>query len=310
MTPGLSILIPVYNRGVALLVQQLRAQLSDWEGPTEICLLDDASQTEFQLENRPLALLPNVHYAELPRNVGRAAIRNQLAAAARYEWLLMLDNDSLLPDAHFLARYAAARTLAPVVVGGITYVGSPPTEPSLRLRWQYAQQREALPAARRRQLPASQLMLNNLLIRAEVFQRFRFDETLTRYGHEDSKLGWQLAQAGVLLHHLDNPVVHDGLDPAPVFLRKSRAAVHNLVLLYRKEGVGADSKLIRTALRLKQLGLSKLASGLLRRLRPHLHANLCSATPRLAYFDLLKLYWLLRELARVGKRAHKKGPPA
>lgn len=310
MKSGLSILIPVYNRAVAPLVQQLRAQLPDWDGPVEICLLDDASQAEFQIENRPLALLPGVRYAELLRNVGRAAIRNQLAATARYEWLLMLDNDSLLPDAQFLTRYAAARVLAPVVVGGIAYAGGPPAEPTLRLRWHYARQREALSAARRRLLPASRLMLNNLLIRAEVFRRFGFDEALTRYGHEDSKLGWQLAKAGVPLHHLDNPVLHDGLDPAPVFLRKSRAAVRNLLLLYRKDGVGADSKLLRTALRLQQLGLHKLAICLLRRWHPHLHANLCSAMPRLVYFDLLKVYWLLRELVRVGKSAHEKGPPA
>ena len=301
MKSGLSILIPVYNRAVAPLVEQLRAQLPDWDGPVEICLLDDASHPEMQAENRPLSLLPQVHYAELPRNVGRAAIRNRLAATARYEWLLLLDNDSLLPDAHFLGRYAKACALAPVVVGGITYAGGPPTEPALCLRWHYAQQREALPAARRRLLPASQLMLNNLLIRAEVFQQFGFDEALTRYGHEDSKLGWQLAQAGIHIHHLDNPVVHDGLDPAPVFLRKSRAAVRNLVLLYRKDGLGADSKLFRTALRLRRLGVSNVFLFFFQPLLPGVRANLKSATPRLVYFDLLKLYWLLRELVRVGK---------
>ncbi|MBC6609338.1 glycosyltransferase [Hymenobacter sp. BT507] len=301
MKTGLSILIPVYNRVVTLLVQQLHQQLPHWNGPVEICLLDDASQAKIQAENRLLAQLPNVRYAELPRNVGRAAIRNQLAAAARHEWLLMLDNDSLLPDAQFVARYAAAQALAPVVVGGIMYAGGLPAEPALRLRWHYAQQREALPAARRRSLPPSQLMLNNLLIRADIFQRFGFDEALIRYGHEDSKLGWQLAQAGVPIHHLDNPVIHDGLDPAPVFLRKSRAAVHNLVLLYHKDGVGADSRLVRTALRLQQVGLRRLAVGLLLHLQPHLRANLCSATPRMLYFDLLKLYWILREFARVGK---------
>lgn len=301
MTPGLSILIPVYNRAVAPLVEQLRAQLADWGGPVEICLLDDASQAATQTENRWLAQLPHVRYAELPRNVGRAAIRNRLAAAARHEWLLMLDNDSLLPDARFLARYAAARTVAPVLVGGIAYAGGLPAVPTLRLRWIYARQREALPAARRRLLPPARLMLNNLLIRADVFRQVGFDEKLTRYGHEDSKLGWQLARAGVLIHHLDNPVLHDGLDPAPVFLRKSRAAVRNLVLLYQQDGLGDDSRLLRTALRLRRLGLGKIFRLLLRPLLPAVRANLCSGSPRLIWFDLLKLYWLLGELlVRVG----------
>lgn len=291
----------MYNRAVSPLVEELRAQLPSWNGPVEICLLDDASRPEVQAENRPLGLLPQVRYTELPHNVGRAAIRNRLAAAARHEWLLLLDNDSLLPDAHFLRRYAEARAVASVVVGGIIYTGGLPAEPTLRLRWHYAQQREALPAAQRHLLPPSQLMLNNLLIQADVFQQFGFDESLTRYGHEDSKLGWQLAQAGIRMHHFDNPVVHDGLDPAPVFLRKSRAAVRNLVLLYYKDGLGADSKLLRTALRLRRLGLGRAFQYCIRKLLPAMRANLCSATPRLLYFDLLKLYWLLRELARVGK---------
>ncbi|QNE38905.1 glycosyltransferase family 2 protein [Hymenobacter sp. NBH84] len=310
MKSSLSILIPVYNRAVAPLVEQLRMHLPDWDGPVEICLLDDASRPEIQAENRPLGLLPNVRYNELPRNVGRAAIRNQLAAAARHEWLLMLDNDVLLPDAQFLTRYDDTRALASVVVGGITCATSLPTEPTLRLRWYYTQQREALPAARRRLLPPAQLIPSNLLIRAEVFRLFGFDEALTRYGHEDSKLGWQLAQAGISIHHLDNPVVHDGLDPAPEFLRKSRAAVYNLVLLYHKDGVGADSQLLRTALRLQRVGLRRPVAALLRRLRSYLHANLCSATPRLVYFDLLKLYWVLQELTRVEKARHKKRPAA
>lgn len=291
----------MYNRTVAPLVEQLRTQFSDWDGPVEICLLDDASRPATQAKNRPLGLLPQVRYAELPRNVGRAAIRNRLAAAARHEWLLLLDNDSLLPDAKFLARYAAARAVAPVIVGGIAYAGGPPAEPTLCLRWHYAQRREALPATQRRLLPPSQLMLNNLLVRADVFQHVGFDEALTRYGHEDSKLGWQLARAGIRIHHLDNPVIHDGLDPAPLFLRKSRAAVRNLVLLYNKDGLGADSKLLRTALWLRRLGLGRAFPFCFRPLLSGVHANLYSATPRLIYFDLLKLYWLLRELARVEK---------
>ena len=296
---GLSVLIPVYNRPVRTLVQQLLAQAGDWGGPVEICLLDDASPPAARAANRPLGQLPGVRYAELPRNVGRAAIRNRLAAAAQYEWLLMLDNDSLLPDAAFLARYAAALTKASVVVGGIAYLNAPPAAPALRLRWHYARRREALPAVRRQLLPASQLMLNNLLIRADVFRQFGFDETLTRYGHEDSKLGWLLGQRGVAIYHLDNPVLHDGLDPAPVFLRKTRAAVQNLVLLFYKDGLGGESKLLRTALWLRRVGCANGFCWAFRRfLLPHVRANLRSATPKLPYFDALKLYWLLQELPR------------
>ncbi|RAK69630.1 glycosyltransferase [Hymenobacter edaphi] len=293
---GLSVLIPVYNWPVEGLVRALLAQLSDWPGPAEILLLDDGSAPAFRQRHRPLAALPGVQYAELPRNVGRAAIRNQLAARAQYPWLLLLDNDSSLPDAQFLARYAAAAAQAPVLVGGTCYAPTPPAEATLRLRWHYGRQREQRPAARRQPQPYAQLTINNLLIQAEVLRRFSLDERLTRYGHEDTKFGWHLRAAGVPVLHLDNPVLHDGLEPAEVFLRKSRDAVRNLAVLYRAEGLGTDTRLLHAALRLRRLGLAGGARRTLQALEPRLRRQVLGAAPNLRALDLLKLLWLLQEL--------------
>ncbi|MBF9220880.1 glycosyltransferase family 2 protein [Hymenobacter ruricola] len=297
MTPGLSILIPVYNRVVKQLVTSLVSQNGTWPGPVEICLFDDGSLEEFRQPNRPLADLPGVRYHELPRNVGRAAIRNQLAAAAQHEWLLLLDNDSLLPDAQFLGRYAAACALAPVLIGGTCYHATPPPDPALRLRWQYGRAREARPAAVRQMQPYQQLTINNALIRAEVFRRYALDEQLTGYGHEDTAFGEELAAAGVPVRHLDNPVLHDGLEPADVFLQKSEQAVRNLAQVHRQKGQCADSRLLQTALRLRRLGLGGAVGAGLSAAAPALRRQLLSAAPKLRAFDLLKLHWLLRELA-------------
>ncbi|TGE15447.1 glycosyltransferase [Hymenobacter elongatus] len=295
--PGLSILIPVYNRDVTILVSDLLEQLPDWGGPAEILCLDDASAPEFRELNGLLRVWPSVCYQELPRNVGRSAIRNQLAAAARYPWLLLLDNDSLLPDDQFLARYAQARQLASVLIGGTTYDVAPPADASLRLRWHYGRAREARPARQRQLEPHAQLTLNNILIEGAVFRRFGLDENLTRYGHEDTKFGWLLRQAHIPVRHVDNPVIHDGLEPAALFLDKTRAAVQNLALLYRHEQLGTDTRLLRMALRLRQLGLSRPARAMLGLLQHKLRATLLSAaTPDLRQLDVLKLYWLLREL--------------
>ena len=293
---GLSILIPVHDRAVLPLVRQLLGQVGAWDGPVEICCLDDASAPAWQVQNRAaLGPLAGVRYAELPRNVGRATIRNQLAALARHEWLLLLDNDSLLPDAHFLARYAAARGAAPVLSGGTTYEPTPPADAALRLRWLYGCQREARPAAVRQQQPYSQLTINNLLIRAETFRRFALDERLTRYGHEDTKFGWLLRQAGVPVFHLDNPVLHDGLEPAAIFLVKTHAAVRNLTQLYQAEGLGADSRLVQLALRLKRARGAGLFQALFRPVQGAVRRRLLSDRPSLRLLDMLKLYWLLRE---------------
>ncbi|OGX81254.1 hypothetical protein BEN48_06560 [Hymenobacter glacialis] len=275
------------------MVEALLAQAGDWPGPVEIMLLDDGSREEFRELNRPLSARAGVRYRELAQNVGRAAIRNQLAATAQHEWLLLLDNDSLLPDAQLLARYAAARTQAPVLIGGTSYAPAKPADAALHLRWLYGREREARPAAVRQLAPHGQLTVNNALIRADVLARFPLDETLNGYGHEDTALGLALARAQVAVVHLDNPVLHAGLEPAAVFLQKCEEAVRNLAQMHRHPGHASESRLLSTAGRLHRLGLAGAARHLLRALAPVLRRGLLSLRPRLAHLDLLKLYWLL-----------------
>ncbi|MBF9237377.1 glycosyltransferase [Hymenobacter sp. BT683] len=297
MTSGLSVLIPVFNWDVNALVEALLAQQADWSGPVEIILFDDGSQEQFRTLNRPLANRQGVHYQELPQNVGRAAIRNQLAAAStRQEWLLLLDNDSLLPDAQFLARYAAARHRAPVLIGGTSYAPAPPADAALYLRWRYGREREERPAAVRQQAPHAQLTINNALLHADIMARFPLDEGLNGYGHEDTRFGAALAKAKIPIIHLDNPVLHAGLEPVAVFLQKSEQAVHNLAQLYRTEQLDQDSRLLQTVRRLQRLGLLPATRFALQALAPALRRNLLSRQPRLRQFDLLKLYWFLVQI--------------
>lgn len=293
--PGLSVLIPVYNRDVTGLVQHILAQAKDWQGPVEIICLDDGSAQPYKLQNAPLGALARVRYRELPRNIGRSAIRNRLAAAARFPWLLLLDNDSELPDPHFLARYAAARHTAPVLVGGTTYETTPPADAALHLRWLYGRQREARSAAVRQQAPHGQLTLNNMLVQARIFRKYGLDEKLKCYGHEDTKFGWLLRKAGIIVRHIDNPVLHDGLEPAELFLQKSYEAVRNLVRLYKAEGLGAETKLLSAALRLHRWGLSEAVRAAFSLRYQQVQRNLLSDKPSLRQLDALKLYWLLRE---------------
>jgi GT2 family glycosyltransferase len=292
---GLSILIPVFNRDVSELVHALLAQTPAWLGPIEIRLLDDGSAKEYLTANRLLATLPRVVYQELAANVGRAAVRNQLVANANHEWVLLLDNTSQVLASHYLARYAAAHGQALVVAGGVRYADQAPAEPALRLRWLYGRQREARSLAQRQAAPHDQLLVNNLLLKKEVLKQFPLDESLRGYGHEDTKFGWQLAVAGVPIHHLDNPIVHAGLETAAAFLEKSEQAVHNLARLLRAGNLGATSQLANAARRLQRARLAKSARAALTLSEPWLRRNLLSNTPSLGAFDALKLLWLLRE---------------
>jgi glycosyltransferase involved in cell wall biosynthesis len=294
---GLSILIPVFNREVAQLTRALRAQLPDWPGPAEIRLLDDGSTEEYRLRNQTLAALPNIVYQELPRNVGRAAIRNQLAASAQYEWLLLLDNDSLLPDRQFIARYAQAQATdaSALFIGGTTYEAAPPADPALRLRWLYGRAREMRPAAVRQRDPGGQLSINNALLPKALLQQYPLDERLSGYGHEDTKFGLELSRASVPVRHLNNPVLHDGLEPAAVFLAKSQQAVRNLAQVLRTDGLGRATRLIQAAERLRRAGLAGTAQAALAAAEPLLRRNLLGNKPSLRALDALKLLWLLRE---------------
>jgi glycosyltransferase involved in cell wall biosynthesis len=294
---GLSILVPVYNREVLPLVHALLAQLPDWPGPVEILLLDDGSTEEFRVRNRVLAVVPSVRYQELPANLGRAAIRNQLAASARYEWLLLLDNDSLLPDQQFLARYAQAQAAGPtgLFIGGTTYEATPPADPALLLRWRYGRAREMRPATVRQRDPGGQLSINNALLPNALLRRFPLDERLSGYGHEDTKFGLELSRARVPVHHLDNPVLHDGLEPAAIFLAKSQQAVRNLAQVLRTDGLGTTTRLVQAAERLKRAGLTSAARVTLGAAEPLLRRNLLGPSPSLRALDAVKLLWLLRE---------------
>ncbi|WP_303311149.1 glycosyltransferase family 2 protein [Hymenobacter sp. BT730] len=296
--PGLSVLLPIYNRDVTQLVQALVQQAASWPGPVEILCLDDGSEESTRRLNRVVATWPKVHYLELPHNIGRSAIRNRLAAAARYPWLLLLDNNISPPDKQFLARYATAISEAAVIVGGTVYTERAPANPELRLRWLYGQRREASPAAQRQQQPRAPFILKNVLMQAEVFRQFRLDETLTHYGHEDSKLGWQLREAGITIHHIDNPALHDGLEPASAFLYKTQQAVCNLVYLYYSNGWGRDTGLLRAALMLRRMGLGQVYRAGFLLMSKRIQRALLSAAPKLWHLDALKLYWALQELRR------------
>ncbi len=304
---ALSILLPVFNWSVGALVTALHRQCRAVPGLTfEILVFDDASPDPVAraANQQALADLLHVRYQVLPQNIGRAAIRNQLAAAAQHPWLLFLDGDSGLPDEAFVARYVAAvatdnaNTPPQAVIGGTAYHDAPPSDPTWRLRWAYGRAREQRSAQQRQLAPYAAFTLNNLLIQRPIYQQFKLDETLGRtYGHEDTALGGALASAAIRLTHLDNPVLHLGLEPAAAFLAKTREAVLNLVRLGQQGQPGATaSRLWQTAQWLQSLHLSRTAQRALEALEPHLLKNLTSADPALRAFDLWRLLLTIKAL--------------
>ena len=294
MVSELSVLIPIYNYDVSSLVSALLAQCRELTSRFEICLYDDGSDEKIRQKHRLLNQHEEIRYVELRRNIGRAAIRNQLARDAKYQFLLFLDNDSALPDKLFIKRYWESPADAEVVIGGTIYEAELPAERNI-LRWKYGRAREEKSGEVRNKNPYQSLTLNNLLIRKLVCLKFPLNTDLTGYGHEDTKFGWELQKAGIKILHIDNPVIHLGLEPAADFIKKTKQGVRNLYRLYQSQETQPDSKLIRSYELLKKFGLRFVFYKSFQLMKDTVLENLLSPDPSLRYFDLYKLYLFTRQ---------------
>lgn len=292
----LSILIPVYNFDVRNLVNQLVEQCRTASIPFEIILLDDGSTAPFRQVNQVLGKLHDVIYEELPLNVGRAKIRNLLLEKARYDSLLFIDCDSALPDDQFISRYQPFIGSNLIIYGGRVYEEEPPADPELFLHWYYGTCREVIPVAERLKAPNQSFMTNNFLIHKSVFGLLRFNEIIRGYGHEDTLFGFELKKNNLIITHIDNPVIHIGLETAGELLRKSKNSIRNLRRILNDNGehtaMAEDISLLHSYLRVKKLQMDGLIRRLFKRFEQAIEHNLESKNPRLFLFDLYKLGYI------------------
>lgn len=287
----LSILIPVYCFDIRPLVQQLWQQAQGLPFSWEIRLLDDASPVHWQSINRELANLPGVEYAEQVENTGRAQIRNTLASSARYEYLLFMDCDSAVPDSKFLERYREHLSPQTVLCGGRIYLDAP-AKTNEHLHWWYGSQREVKSAAARQKRPYEGFMTNNYLVPKSVALQIPFDPSLQHYGHEDTLFGLELKRHQINIIHLDNPLLHIGLEDAEKWLNKQHQAIKNLYILHQQHP-DLETRALRLWTWLHNSGFLGWLYPLLKRRAPLWRKRLTQATrPSLRLLDGLKIFWL------------------
>lgn len=285
----LSILIPIYNYNVTHLVTELHRQAEELGIVYEICLLDDYSNEDFRKLNRDLNQKTNIRYEELPENVGRSVIRNRLVKMAKYNYLLFMDCDSGVIMPQYVHTYLEALQPNRLLYGGRAYLPKPPSDSQYLLHWQYGRQREQQDFQERQKNPYHSFMTNNFLMPKALFESITFDESLRTYGHEDTLFGMELAKKGIEILHLNNPLLHLGLERREVFLAKTKMAVYNLAQLIQ-QGKNVQTRLSDTYLRLKKLKLAGITGWVLKMLRPFILTRL-QATQKidLRYLDLYKL---------------------
>lgn len=291
----ISILIPIYNFDTRPLINELHQQLIESGIPFEILGYDDGSNETFKIINRMLIsqfLNSPITYHELPENLGRSRIRNVLAKAAQYPYLLFMDCDSKVVSNYYIRNYINYLQSDTLLYGGRSYAPTAPDRPTLKFHWHYGTQREQVPAAIRQKNPYHAFMTNNFLIPKAIFEQIQFDERLTQYGHEDTLFGLELQKRQIKILHLDNPLEHIGLEEVNIFLNKTQQGIQNLALLV-KIHPALQTRLLQTYRKLEKLKLTGIINLLLKILQPFIIKQLKSQNPNLRWFDLYKLQLLI-----------------
>ena len=282
----ISVLIPIYNYEVIDLAKDLLVSCYKSNVSFEIIFVDDGSNVQYLRQNDPLNHMEGVQYIVLPKNIGRSAIRNFLTRTSKFDFLLFLDCDGKSLDEDFILNYLPYLLKDTVVSGGRIY-------PKLKvadceLHWTYGTYKESKSALDRNKVPYVNFHSNNFLVPRNIMLQFPFDESIVTYGFEDTLWANQLSKHNIKMLHIDNPIIHQGLEKNSVFLSKTKWAIENLVELNVK-GIVLDTGIEKLYGILKKWGCHQFVGSILNNMQIQISKQLCSSHPRLFLFQLYKL---------------------
>lgn len=287
----LSILIPTYNYNVFPLVKEISEQCIYEKINFEIIVLDDASQ-HFHIENNEINSLSNCFYAVLNQNIGRSAIRNLLSTKASFENLLFLDADVRTRSDQFIKnyiRFIKNNSNYGVVYGGIVYQKKKPDNNQL-LRWIYGNKREALAAEKRNENVYVSFLTLNFLIKKKVFKTVRFNEDIPNLRYEDLLFSFDLMKKNIPLQHINNQVIHNGIETSEVFLQKTNDSLKGLKFLLSNNYLPANYAKISTIFDLlKQTKLLFVVNFIYKKRKISFEKNLLGNKPSLFIYDIYRL---------------------
>lgn len=287
----ISILIPTYNDDCSRLISDLTKQAASLPAQEwELIVADDGStDTRVKEQNAGAAAANGCRFIALPKNMGRAAVRNYLASASRGEHLLFIDADMALTDDRYLEKYLATMPQAPVIYGGYSLLEGPPG--NLRYRWERAAA-HAHTANKRNERPHHDFHSSNFMITRTLMRSLPFDERFRNYGYEDVFYGKQLNERGIRILHIDAPVGFCKYESNALFLSKTEESLRTLS---RFQGeLSGYSRLLQAAKKIKSTFAARIFLKLYDRRKNRWKHNLLSANPSLFLFKLYKLGFFLR----------------
>ena len=290
----ISLLIPVFDYDIIALVHSMKDAMGKVPEFYEILIGDDGSSAEYRKKYRSLEE-DNVKVISSKKNIGRAAIRNRLALEAKGDFLIFIDADVMLPGTAeaYMLRWLPFLNNSRVICGGTLYHDSAPGDPDKLLRWKYGKWREQKSAVERNKHPHRGFSTFNVLFEKSVFSKIRFNEELKQYGHEDTLLGFQLKKAGIDILHIDNGLMHEGLESNRDFLNKTKLGIENLSQLYDKvtdkKSFSETVLMLKIYYKLRLLGLTRILAAIFIRYRDRMEIRLDSSNISLLLFAFYKM---------------------
>ena len=290
----ISLLIPVFDYDIIALVHSMKDAMGKVPEFYEILIGDDGSSAEYRKKYRSLEE-DNVKVISSKKNIGRAAIRNRLALEAKGDFLIFIDADVMLPGTAeaYMLKWLPFLNNSRVICGGTLYHDSAPGDPDKLLRWKYGKWREQKSAVERNKHPHRGFSTFNVLFEKSVFSKIRFNEELKQYGHEDTLLGFQLKKAGIDILHIDNGLMHEGLESNREFLNKTKLGIENLSKLYDKvtdkKSFSETVLMLKIYYKLRLLGLTRILAAIFIRYRDRMEIRLDSSNISLLLFAFYKM---------------------
>lgn len=302
----LSILLPSYNNVCVSLVQALQRQADALRGKLdktfryEIIVADDGSTDAACIDaNRVIGDMLHCRYLRMEHNVGRAQIRNVLISESCGDYVLLIDSDLFLCDDNYLYRYATST--ADVVYGGtriggegLVMVDNEANTEHLKGNLRYIYEKKAEPSHRAvfRQLrPNQEISVCNLYARRDIMEAHPFDSRFKAYGYEDVLFGKRLAESGIEVTHIDNPVLINEFEPNSVFVKKTEEAILTLCRFEQDlEGYSNLKTKVAVLGRCIPLSLFRLWHRIMKNKEKR---NLTGPKPSLMLFKLYKLGFFL-----------------
>lgn len=302
----LSILLPSYNNVCVSLVQVLQRQADALRGKLdkpfryEIIVADDCSTDAACIDaNRVIGDMLHCRYLRMEQNVGRAQIRNVLISESRGDYVLLIDSDLFLCDDNYLYKYATST--ADVVYGGtriggegLAMVDNEANTENLKGNLRYIYEKKAEPshrAAFRQLRPNQEISVCNLYARRDIMEAHPFDSRFKAYGYEDVLFGKRLAESGIEVTHIDNPVLINEFESNSVFVKKTEEAILTLCRFEQDlEGYSNLKTKVSTLGRYIPLSLFRLWHRIMKNKEKR---NLTGSKPNLLLFKLYKLGFFL-----------------